>query len=46
MLLLFQVNLKMREITERELKVKHHPLESPNHQKVRLEQHSALMALP
>uniref|UniRef100_A0AAZ3P6I1 Calmodulin-regulated spectrin-associated protein 1-B-like n=1 Tax=Oncorhynchus tshawytscha TaxID=74940 RepID=A0AAZ3P6I1_ONCTS len=35
-----KVNLKMREITERELKVKHHPLESPNHQKVRLEQHS------
>ncbi|XP_020330958.1 calmodulin-regulated spectrin-associated protein 1-B isoform X3 [Oncorhynchus kisutch] len=28
-----KVNLKMREITERELKVKHHPLESPNHQK-------------
>uniref|UniRef100_A0A8C7TQD5 Calmodulin regulated spectrin-associated protein 1b n=1 Tax=Oncorhynchus mykiss TaxID=8022 RepID=A0A8C7TQD5_ONCMY len=40
-----KVNLKMREITERELKVKHHPLESPNHQKVRLEQHSALMEL-
>lgn len=39
MLLLFQVNLKMREITESELKVKQHPLESPSHQKVRLEPH-------
>ncbi|XP_072243558.1 calmodulin-regulated spectrin-associated protein 1-B isoform X2 [Leuresthes tenuis] len=28
-----KVNLKMREITEREHKVKHHPLESPSHQK-------------
>uniref|UniRef100_A0A4W5N3U9 Calmodulin regulated spectrin-associated protein 1b n=1 Tax=Hucho hucho TaxID=62062 RepID=A0A4W5N3U9_9TELE len=28
-----KVNLKMREITERELKVKQHPLESPSHQK-------------
>lgn len=33
---LFQVNMKMREITEREHKVKHHPLESPSHQKVKL----------
>lgn len=31
-----QVNMKMREITEREHKVKHHPLESPSHQKVKL----------
>lgn len=31
---LLQVNMKMREITEREHKVKHHPLESPSHQKV------------
>lgn len=30
-----QVNMKMREITEREHKVKHHPLESPSHQKVK-----------
>lgn len=30
-----KVNVKMREITEREHKVKHHPLESPSHQKVR-----------
>lgn len=30
-----KVNTKMREITEREHKVKHHPLESPSHQKVR-----------
>uniref|UniRef100_A0A673ZSU4 Calmodulin regulated spectrin-associated protein 1b n=1 Tax=Salmo trutta TaxID=8032 RepID=A0A673ZSU4_SALTR len=28
-----KVNLKIREITERELKVKQHPLESPSHQK-------------
>ncbi|XP_070820110.1 calmodulin-regulated spectrin-associated protein 1-B isoform X2 [Chaetodon trifascialis] len=28
-----KVNMKMREITEREHKVKHHPLESPSHQK-------------
>lgn len=27
--------MKMREITEREHKVKHHPLESPSHQKVK-----------
>lgn len=27
----------MREITEREHKVKHHPLESPSHQKVNTE---------
>lgn len=31
---LLQVNMKMREMTEREHKVKHHPLESPSHQKV------------
>ncbi|XP_016886486.2 calmodulin-regulated spectrin-associated protein 1-B-like, partial [Cynoglossus semilaevis] len=30
-----KVNMKMREVTEREHKVKHHPLESPSHQKVR-----------
>ncbi|KAM3611517.1 uncharacterized protein V6R79_019955 [Siganus canaliculatus] len=30
-----KVNMKMREITEKEHKVKHHPLESPSHQKVR-----------
>lgn len=34
-LFLLQVNMKMREITEREHKVKHHPLESPSHQKVK-----------
>ncbi|XP_056232530.1 calmodulin-regulated spectrin-associated protein 1-B isoform X3 [Seriola aureovittata] len=28
-----KLNMKMREITEREHKVKHHPLESPSHQK-------------
>lgn len=28
--------MKMREITDREHKVKHHPLESPSHQKVKL----------
>ncbi|XP_010874359.2 calmodulin-regulated spectrin-associated protein 1-B isoform X3 [Esox lucius] len=28
-----KVNLKMREMAERELKVKQHPLESPSHQK-------------
>ncbi|KAK5932118.1 hypothetical protein CgunFtcFv8_003850 [Champsocephalus gunnari] len=28
-----KVNMKMREIAEREQKVKHHPLESPSHQK-------------
>ncbi|XP_024860820.1 calmodulin-regulated spectrin-associated protein 1-B isoform X3 [Kryptolebias marmoratus] len=28
-----KVNMKMREIIEREHKVKHHPLESPSHQK-------------
>ncbi|XP_072290142.1 calmodulin-regulated spectrin-associated protein 1-B isoform X1 [Eucyclogobius newberryi] len=28
-----KVNTKMREISEREHKVKHHPLESPSHQK-------------
>uniref|UniRef100_A0A672GJU3 Calmodulin regulated spectrin-associated protein 1b n=1 Tax=Salarias fasciatus TaxID=181472 RepID=A0A672GJU3_SALFA len=30
-----KVNMKMREVAEREHKVKHHPLESPSHQKVR-----------
>uniref|UniRef100_A0A3B3RPP4 Calmodulin regulated spectrin-associated protein 1a n=1 Tax=Paramormyrops kingsleyae TaxID=1676925 RepID=A0A3B3RPP4_9TELE len=30
-----KVNLKMREITEKELKLKQHLLESPSHQKVR-----------
>lgn len=29
-----QVNVKMREIVEKELKMKHHLLESPSHQKV------------
>ncbi|XP_069562603.1 calmodulin-regulated spectrin-associated protein 1-B isoform X1 [Brachyistius frenatus] len=28
-----KLNMKMKEITEREHKVKHHPLESPSHQK-------------
>ncbi|XP_034026808.1 calmodulin-regulated spectrin-associated protein 1-B isoform X1 [Thalassophryne amazonica] len=28
-----KVNMKMREISEKEHKVKHHPLESPSHQK-------------
>ncbi|KAM9546640.1 calmodulin-regulated spectrin-associated protein 1-B isoform 4-T4 [Salvelinus alpinus] len=42
-----KVNLKMREITERELKVKHHPLESPNHQKVRYRrEHTSGRQLP
>lgn len=36
MLFILQVNMKMREITERDHKVKHHPLESPSHQKVKL----------
>lgn len=30
----FKVNIKMREIVEKELKMKHHLLESPSHQKV------------
>ncbi|XP_046871283.1 calmodulin-regulated spectrin-associated protein 1-B isoform X1 [Hypomesus transpacificus] len=30
-----KVNMKMREITERELKAKQHPLDSPSHHKVR-----------
>lgn len=34
-LCLLQVNVKMREIAEREHKVKHHHLESPSHQKVK-----------
>uniref|UniRef100_A0A673ZV18 Calmodulin regulated spectrin-associated protein 1b n=1 Tax=Salmo trutta TaxID=8032 RepID=A0A673ZV18_SALTR len=37
-----KVNLKIREITERELKVKQHPLESPSHQKVRYRREHAL----
>ncbi|XP_036792164.1 calmodulin-regulated spectrin-associated protein 1-B [Oncorhynchus mykiss] len=37
-----KVNLKMREITERELKVKQHPLESPSHQKVRYRRENTL----
>ncbi|XP_041727498.2 calmodulin-regulated spectrin-associated protein 1-B-like isoform X1 [Coregonus clupeaformis] len=37
-----KVNLKMREITERELKAKQHPLESPSHQKVRYRRENAL----
>lgn len=32
--LLLQVNIKMREIVEKELKMKQHLLESPSHQKV------------
>lgn len=31
-----QVNIKMKEIMEKELKMKHHLLESPSHQKVAL----------
>ncbi|XP_061586506.1 calmodulin-regulated spectrin-associated protein 1-B isoform X2 [Cololabis saira] len=42
-----KVNLKMREITEREHKVKHHPLESPSHQKVRYRrEHASGRQLP
>ncbi|KAM4577619.1 calmodulin-regulated spectrin-associated protein 1-B isoform 2-T2 [Odontesthes bonariensis] len=42
-----KVNLKMREITERENKVKHHPLESPSHQKVRYRrEHASGRQLP
>lgn len=32
--MLLQVNIKMREIVEKELKMKQHLLESPSHQKV------------
>lgn len=31
----FQVNLKMREITEKEIKLKQQLMESPGHQKVK-----------
>uniref|UniRef100_UPI0037E8FF3A calmodulin-regulated spectrin-associated protein 1-B isoform X1 n=1 Tax=Semicossyphus pulcher TaxID=241346 RepID=UPI0037E8FF3A len=42
-----KVNMKMREMTERELKVKHHPLESPSHQKVRYRrEHASGRQLP
>ncbi|KAM8759500.1 calmodulin-regulated spectrin-associated protein 1-B isoform 3-T3 [Acanthopagrus schlegelii] len=42
-----KVNMKMREITEREHKVKHHPLESPSHQKVRYRrEHASGKQLP
>ncbi|MEQ2279156.1 Calmodulin-regulated spectrin-associated protein 1-B [Ameca splendens] len=42
-----QVNMKMREMTEREHKVKHHPLESPSHQKVRYRrEHASGRQLP
>ncbi|XP_054467809.1 calmodulin-regulated spectrin-associated protein 1-B isoform X2 [Anoplopoma fimbria] len=42
-----KVNTKMREIAEREQKVKHHPLESPSHQKVRYRrEHASGRQLP
>uniref|UniRef100_A0A8C3AI37 Calmodulin regulated spectrin-associated protein 1b n=1 Tax=Cyclopterus lumpus TaxID=8103 RepID=A0A8C3AI37_CYCLU len=42
-----KVNTKMREISEREHKVKHHPLESPSHQKVRYRrEHASGRQLP
>ncbi|XP_029916012.1 calmodulin-regulated spectrin-associated protein 1-B isoform X1 [Myripristis murdjan] len=42
-----KVNMKMREITEREHKVKQHPLESPSHQKVRYRrEHASGRQLP
>ncbi|KAG7239048.1 hypothetical protein INR49_030239 [Caranx melampygus] len=42
-----KLNMKMREITEREHKVKHHPLESPSHQKVRYRrEHASGRQLP
>ncbi|XP_063753743.1 calmodulin-regulated spectrin-associated protein 1-B isoform X2 [Eleginops maclovinus] len=42
-----KVNMKMREISEREHKVKHHPLESPSHQKVRYRrEHASGRQLP
>ncbi|CAN9512927.1 unnamed protein product [Ophioblennius macclurei] len=42
-----KVNMKMREVTEREHKVKHHPLESPSHQKVRYRrEHASGRQLP
>uniref|UniRef100_A0A672GNM9 Calmodulin regulated spectrin-associated protein 1b n=1 Tax=Salarias fasciatus TaxID=181472 RepID=A0A672GNM9_SALFA len=42
-----KVNMKMREVAEREHKVKHHPLESPSHQKVRYRrEHASGRQLP
>ncbi|KAM7415757.1 hypothetical protein PAMA_018019 [Pampus argenteus] len=42
-----KVNTKMREMTEREHKIKHHPLESPSHQKVRYRrEHASGRQLP
>ncbi|XP_059192872.1 calmodulin-regulated spectrin-associated protein 1-B isoform X2 [Centropristis striata] len=42
-----KVNMKMREIAERAHKVKHHPLESPSHQKVRYRrEHASGQKLP
>ncbi|XP_056274593.1 calmodulin-regulated spectrin-associated protein 1-B isoform X2 [Pseudoliparis swirei] len=42
-----KVNTKMREISEREHKVKHHALESPSHQKVRYRrEHASGRQLP
>ncbi|XP_056145853.1 calmodulin-regulated spectrin-associated protein 1-B-like [Lampris incognitus] len=42
-----KVNMKMREISEREYKVKQHPLESPSHQKVRYRrEHASGRQLP
>ncbi|KAM4615762.1 calmodulin-regulated spectrin-associated protein 1-B isoform 2-T2 [Polymixia lowei] len=42
-----KVNMKMREITERDHKVKPHPLESPSHQKVRYRrEHASGRQLP
>lgn len=42
-----KVNMKMREMMEREHKVKHHPLESPSHQKVRYRrEHASGRQLP
>ncbi|XP_060738633.1 calmodulin-regulated spectrin-associated protein 1-B isoform X1 [Tachysurus vachellii] len=42
-----KVNLKMREISEKECKVKQHLLESPNHQKVRYRrEHASGRLLP
>ncbi|XP_047448075.1 calmodulin-regulated spectrin-associated protein 1-B isoform X3 [Mugil cephalus] len=42
-----KVNTKMREIAERDHKVKHHPLESPSHQKVRYRrEHASGRQLP
>uniref|UniRef100_A0A3Q3QC75 CKK domain-containing protein n=1 Tax=Monopterus albus TaxID=43700 RepID=A0A3Q3QC75_MONAL len=42
-----KVNMKMREIMEKEHKAKHHPLESPSHQKVRYRrEHASGRQLP